>query len=306
MRGGRAPAKIAAVLLLSAPLACTSPSNVQPYATPPAFPVAVSVTSLPPPRDDGTVPRNARFVVQLDGYPDPDAVASFGPITLRSGRANFDLRTEVDLVGQSVRATPRSLLAPGIEYDVLVSGMVTLDDRVQTSDVVARFTVGLDEGDPIPAPRRPVWDCDEPDPPPTPPLCPPRVRPVLASCAPSCHTAKGASGRMRTPSRSLSLELADPTDPVFGLVNVLSVGLIGTAVPLKRVAPGDPARSVLLRKLLGGSPTADSLDPPYPNMRVDGRRMPIPLDESQPATETLSADDLDLIQDWIFAGAPTH
>jgi hypothetical protein len=291
MHGGRPPAKIAAVLLLSAPLACTSTSNVQPYATPPALPVAVSVTSLPPPRDDGTVPRNARFVVQLDGYPDPDAVASFGPITLRSGRANFDLRTDVDLVGQSVLATPRSLLAPGIEYDVLVSGMVTLDDRVQPSDVVARFTVGLDEGDPIPASPRPTWTAD--------------VRPVLATCAPFCHSTVGASGRTRTPTRTLDLTLTDPTDPQFGVVNVLSVGLIGTPVPLKRVAPGDPARSVLLRKLLGGSPTADSQDPPYPSMRVDGRRMPIPLDESQPATETLSGDELRMIQDWILAGAPT-
>ena len=70
------------------------------------------------------------------------------------------------------------------------------------------------------------------------------------------------------------------------------------------MAPFDPARSVLLRKLLGGSPQADSRDPPYPNMRVDGRRMPIPLDESAPADETLSDDELRTVQAWIAAGAP--
>ena len=115
----------------------------------------------------------------------------------------------------------------------------------------------------------------------------------------------GASGRARTPTRSLDLTLTDPTDPTFGLVDVVAVGLRGTRVPLERVAPGDPSRSVLLRKLLGGSRTADSIDPPYPAMRVDGRRMPIPLDESKPADETLSLEDLQLVQDWIAAGAPT-
>src|SRR2546430_579541 len=108
MRGGAAPV---AALLCVVPLACTTPSNVQPYVTPDPSPVVVTVTTDPadaPPRADGTVPRNARFRVQLDGYPDPDSVG-FGPITLRSGRANFDIETKVDLVGQAIVVTPRSL-----------------------------------------------------------------------------------------------------------------------------------------------------------------------------------------------------
>ena len=32
--------------------------------------------------------------------------------------------------------------------------------------------------------------------------------------------------------------------------------------------------------------------------------MPIPLDESLPADETLSDDELRTVQDWIAAGAP--
>jgi hypothetical protein len=39
-------------------------------------------------------------------------------------------------------------------------------------------------------------------------------------------------------------------------------------------------------------------------MRVDGRRMPIPLDESLPAGPFLSDTELQSIEDWIVAGAP--
>jgi hypothetical protein len=57
-----------------------------------------------------------------------------------------------------------------------------------------------------------------------------------------------------------------------------------------------------LRKLIGGSPQADSMDPPYPAMRVDGRRMPINLDESP--KDPLPDEELRTVQEWIEAGAP--
>jgi hypothetical protein len=129
------------------------------------------------------------------------------------------------------------------------------------------------------------------------------VRPVLGTCAPFCHSTVGASGRTRTPTRSLDLT-GDPTDPRFGLIGVAAVGELGTAAPLARVSPGDPARSALLRKLIGGNPQADSRDPPYPDLRVDGRRMPIPLDETAPADAPLSDETLRVIQAWIAGGAP--
>ena len=274
--------------------ACSSLSTVEPYAQAAPAALWVAVTTDPPARSDGTVPRNARFVVQLDGYPDPDAVG-FGPLTLRSGRASFDIGVRVDLVGRAVVVTPRSLMAPGAQYDLVVSGLATLDDRVQATDVVGTVRVGQDDGDARVAPPRPTWNGD--------PTSGGGVRALLGSCAPVCHSPVGASGRMRSPTRSLDLT-GDPRDPRFGLIGVQSVGLRGTPVPLLRVAPGDPSRSVLLRKLLGGSPLADSLDPPYPNLRVDGRRMPIPLDPAAPADTTLSEEELRLVQDWIAAGAP--
>ena len=107
----------------------------------------------------------------------------------------------------------------------------------------------------------------------------------------------------RTATRLLDL-MGDPRDPVFGLIDVQSVGLRGTPAPLYRVAPFDPARSVLLRKLIGGNPAADSQDPPYPAMRVDGRRMPIVPDAAESSGTPLSDDQLRIVQDWIAAGAP--
>lgn len=276
--------------------ACTIASNVEPYAQASGGPLAVSVTTEPEPRPDGTIPRNARFIVQLDGYPDPDSVG-YGPLTLHSGQANFDIDVSIRFVARQVVVTPRSLLAPSVQYNLVASGLVSLDDRFQADDVVATFRVGTDDGDPFPAPTVRTWNAD--------------IEPIFAGCAPYCHSAIGLSRKPRTPTRLLDLTRPaddgtpnDPRDPVFGLINVQSVGLRGLPAPLLRVAPFDPARSVLMRKLLGGNPQADSRDPPYPNMRVDGRRMPIPLDESAPFDMPLGDTDLQAIEDWIAAGAP--
>src|SRR5262249_34694317 len=151
----RGRAAVAAGLLFAS--ACTASSNVDPYDQLALAPLGVMVTTDPPPRDDGTVPRNARFVVQLDDYPDPASVA-LGPITLRSGRPSFDIRLEVGLVGRAVVVTPRSLLAPGVQYQLVVSRLAALDGRVQGDDVAAPVRVGLDEGAPFAAAPRPTWN----------------------------------------------------------------------------------------------------------------------------------------------------
>jgi len=279
------PAPLALGLLLAAS-GCTTVSH-DPYAQPAQAPLSVAVGTVRPVRDDGTVPRNERFLVQLDDYPDPDSV-SYGPLTLRSGRDNFDIDVRIDFVGRAIIVTPRSLMAPGAEYDLVASGLVALDERVQGADVIGSVRVGPDEGDPFPAAAAPTWDAD--------------VRPILGTCAPACHSPVGASGRMRTPTRLLDLT-GDPMDPTFGLVGVPSVGLVGTRAPLLRVSPGDPARSVLLRKLIGGSPQGDSKDPPYPSLRVDGRRMPLLLDDAESSGPPLPEGQLRTVQDWIAAGA---
>jgi hypothetical protein len=267
--------------------ACTTP-HVEPYVQPAQAALSVVVGTARPARADGTVPRNERFVVQLDDYPDPDTVG-YGPLTLRSGGANFDIDVSIDFVGRAVIVQPRSPMAPGVQYDLVVSGLVALDDRAQAATVVGSVHVGLDDGDPFVAPTRRTWNAD--------------LSTMIGGCAPICHSPVGSTMNPRTPTRLLNL-MGDPRDPVFGMINVQSIGLRGTPAPLYRVAPFDPARSVLLRKLIGGNPAADSQDPPYPAMRVDGRRMPINPDASESSAPPLSDDQLHVVQDWIAAGAP--
>jgi hypothetical protein len=99
------------------------------------------------------------------------------------------------------------------------------------------------------------------------------------------------------------------------MVRVPAQGQISPDARLFRVAPSDAARSVLLRKLLGGeqhlAPT-DSMYP-YPNVGVVGRRMPIPTLDVDPVTmkpepqlPPLSDRQLALIQRWIDEGAASH
>jgi hypothetical protein len=119
---------------------------------------------------------------------------------------------------------------------------------------------------------------------------------VIGACAPACHTRTGCDGMPRPPARELDFE-ASPYDPIYGMVNVQSVGLRGTPRPLLRVAPFEPARSVLLRKLLGGS-----------ELGTDGRRMPIPVTDCKNVATPPPLDErsLRLVQDWIEDGAPLH
>ena len=71
------------------------------------------------------------------------------------------------------------------------------------------------------------------------------------------------------------------TEAYNNLVNVVSVG----HAPAVRIVPGDPAASVLWHKV-SGSPTY-------------GLNMP-------PNGTTLSAEELQLIFDWIMQGAPNN
>ena len=275
------------LVLLSS--ACSYPTTKGPqYGGPSSSPLQVAFSSDPAPADDGTIARDARLILTFDDYVDPDSV-SYGPLLLRSGSASFDYAATIDFVDRQIIVTPRTLLSPATQYELTATDLLALDGRTQQGQVASfSYQVGLTVSNTtMPLPSL-TWNDD--------------IQPILGECAPFCHSPIGASGDTRPPTRQLDLT-GNPYDPIFGLVGVLAVGENGTANPLLRVAPGDPARSVLLRKLIGGDPHADSLDPSYPDLAVDGRRMPIPLDESQPATEVLDDDELHAIQDWIAGGA---
>ena len=76
-----------------------------------------------------------------------------------------------------------------------------------------------------------------------------------------------------------------------------------------RVQPGDAANSMLMRKLLGGDPHADS-DEPTANLAIPGRRMPLyeaacsgQLLPPDPADYFFTTAQIQLVQDWIDEGA---
>ncbi len=281
--------RAAALSLLTAVVSgCTWNSSQPRFAGSSPAPLHVQITTSPAPDGNGLVPRNAVIQIVLDDYPDPDT-AHFGPIQLRSGANTFDIAVTVDLVDKTIVVTPRSLLAPNGSYVMTVAaGVAALDGRVVTADATAAINVSLDDGTSTPPPATPTWTQD--------------IAPILGTCAPACHSPIGAAGDKRTPTRLLDLT-GDPTNPTYGLINVPAQGELGWPEPLLRVSPGDSARSALLRKLIGGDPLSDSHDPPYPDLRVDGRRMPIALDETQ-SLPPLNTNTLRLIQRWIDGGAP--
>jgi hypothetical protein len=259
-------------------------------------PLDVGISAIPP-LDNGEAARDAvlRITFLDDGeYPDPDT-AVFGPILLRSGTATFDVTMHVSLVDHAIDVKPRSLLVPDTHYElVLGADLRSLSGRTLGTSLSADISVGNAVASPSPSPSpQYIWDttndCGSPG--------AGDVRCIFNSCAPACHTTSGCMDT-RNPTVSLDIAPADssgnpvpPTDPMTGLIGVPSAELAGTDHPLLRVQPFDSANSVLLRKLIGADPHADSSDPRTANLGIPGRRMPEPgaPAASSPATPARTA-----------------
>lgn len=294
--------------------ACSTPTNAPIYDDSDQPPLNLTFTTEPVAGPDG-VPIDATVIVQFDDFPDPDTV-TFGPILLRSGRINFDAELKVDLAHQQVRINGRAPFQPNTTYEVVVDTTVaSFSQRTLSADAIWTFTTGTQRANLPPLP--PVtWSQIEPFLSSAYPgnACPQMTEPSLGGCAPYCHTTCGYSGSMRNPTRRL--DLSDPNDPIYGLINVPSVDLAGTAAQIPRVAPGDSARSLLLRKLLGGGDKPTQYDAPYPLTRAGGRRMPIGNCETNDDGDCIVAADptdyfvhplrfdvIELVQRWIDDGA---
>ncbi len=278
---------------------CTTPTSSSMYEQPTLTPLQITISTNPPPDSNGQVVRDAVISVGLDDYPDP-GTAIFGALLLRSGSSAFDVDMRVDLVDRAIVVTPRGLLASDTQYEMVVGGQVAaLSGRTVGTTMIAPIAVGSElsptpSPSPSPAPLV-TWNDD--------------IQPLLSQCAPYCHTpdrCPGASGK-RHPTSNLDLS-GDPTDPILGLIRVASQELAGTDLPLERVVPGDSGNSMLMRKLLGGDPHADTADPPTADLAVPGRRMPLyesPCGAPLPPPEDvyLNQAQLTLIQQWIDQGA---
>ena len=255
---------------------CTSVQPIDWYGTEDA-PLAMTVTALPPPGPSGVL-RDAHFLLTFDDYPDPDTLP-FGSVTLTSGAALFDATVRLRFVDRAIELVPRSLLSPNNLYLVAATGVRSLGGRELPHGAQGtRIGVGDQRGTPPVAPPPPTWS---------------QVKTALQSCATQgCHSSQGGL----EPARALALD-GDPRDTTYGLLGVPARSRRDTGPALARVSAGDAARSVLLRKLIGGDPSEARGGEIYPKLAIDGERMP-----PWPAPPVDDAT-LRLVEDWIDSGA---
>jgi hypothetical protein len=333
------PRRAALSVVLAA--ACSTTTSTPLFETTPGItPLSVTVVPDPPAGADG-VARNAALRIVFDAFPpafpDPDT-AHFGPIVLRSGRINFDIDVRVELVGRpeddyrpAIVVVPRSELEANTHYELAISPAVRALDGRTVQQIPACPAVGgtatcpIDVGATVaPAPTPPprlFWQNDvserivegtvQHDDISTRLFQPPHNS---LSCAdPDCHSRKSSNGLHHDPARRLDFT-RPPDDPIYGIIGVYSQGLAGTPEQLARVAPGDSARSLLLRKLLTADP-----DRTLGELRVPGHRMPISSCDEYPGLvnlvgqkvcpprmppDPLPAETLRDVQRWIDDGAP--
>lgn len=201
------------------------------------------------------VPLDATFDLYFSGPLAPEAERE-GSVALRSGLVHSSLRLRVDLLENRLRARPDVLLRPNLDYTLEVqTELPALDGSRLVQPVRLIFTTGIGRTPPTiaaPAPQatalQPLW---------------------AARCVDGCHATTGPRA---------GLDLSSPASALRDLRGVRSAQL-----GLQRVAPGDHARSYLLRKLLPGAPR---------------RGLPMP-----PTGAPLERDEMRRIADWIDGGA---
>ena len=213
-----------------------------------------------PPSGARQVGLRSALTVYLNVAPAPESIGA-SDVRLQTGTTEVTGEVRVDLLDRSLRFTPREPLRPELEYRLLVSHQVRgLDGSSFERSQLLELTTGSRTND---------------DPPESPPLRAPsaiELQPLWnARCAAGCH--EGASARAR-------LDLSSPSAARASLRGVRSTELPA----LLRVAPGDHARSYLIRKLLA-------------EHGFVGLPMP-PSDATR-----LSPLELRQVADWIDGGA---
>lgn len=201
------------------------------------------------------VPLDATFDLYFSAPLAPEAERE-GSVALHSGLVHSSLRLRVDLLENRLRARPDVLLRPNLDYTLQVPAeLPALDGSRLAQPLLLVFTTGSGRS------RRTAA---------APPPTASELQPLwVARCVDGCH----ATTRPRA-----GLDLSSPASALRDLRGVRSAQL-----GLQRVAPGDHARSYLLRKLLPGAP-----------------RLGLPM---PPTGAPLERDELRRIADWIDGGA---
>jgi hypothetical protein len=265
---------LCAILWLLFP-ACSEPTDAE-LLPDPSPPGTFTVTAFRLPLADSTAaqPVNPAIQIALSDFPDPDTV-NFPTIRLGPAGQSVQFSVETSLVDRQLTLRPRAQLQPNLDYFVsLGSGLTALSGQPLTPPQRFRFRTGdavLPVALPTPSPTLATL------------LQPDGV--LRRSCAlAGCHsTSPGTSGPLPAVR---GLDLAQPADAVrMVLVGGPRRGLDA----LKLVAPGQPERSYLLRKLLAGQGFTRSEGEPMP---------PLPAGQSSIDLPTLRA-----IEQWIRDGA---
>lgn len=230
---------------------CTYPTD---EAVAPGPAAAFTVVSTSPGNGAAAIPLGAGLALVFSDFPDPTTLNPFGAVTIRSNQQSRDYKATVDLVARAVTVTPTAPLQPHVQYAVIASrSLASLAGVPLAAPFVTRFTTGdTPGGAPLP---------------PTPRTLAADVQPILdARCLAGCHDAA-------TRAQGLILDAAHAAS---------ALAATSPRAELPHVKPFDPARSYLLRKLLG---TPD----------IQGDRMP----PGAPLTD----EELRTVSDWIAGGA---
>lgn len=235
---------------------------------------------------DGTsdVRTDTKFVYSFTDFPDPDSAinSNFGVF---SGPYYYTAHEAVDLIGRAIVFKPTSSLPGGLGFTLAMSAQISSlrgcplsppppdlpSGKPTTSYYFAIHTV------------EPNVDLP-PEPPAPPPATFAQVLDVMAQhCAGAgCHLdaagagTDGTGGCLPAPGGGLSLCASQAFD---SLVSVPSRQVSRLVI----VVPRDSSRSYMLRKLLAAPPVAGHQGPP---------------------DDSLTEDDLRVLQSWIDDGAP--
>jgi hypothetical protein len=241
---------------------CSYPTNATPY---PGACTPMAVASATPAAGSTTAPTDGIIGITFTDYPDPDTVGT-PSMLLTTGVFRVPETYRVDLADKTVTMTPVGSLIAHLGYTASV-----FPDLRSLAGCSATFElVSFDTGDgPANQPPAPVPTFSD-------------VQPILASrCAGNCHADAGG-GCLPAPMSGLSLCAPDARN---ALVDVRSREVSS----LLLVAPGDSARSYLLRKVLPAT--------------AGGGPIPTTLGQREPPGDPLTQDQLAAIAAWIDGGA---
>jgi len=258
-------AALAAVIGALAP-ACSYPTAESPYPGQcfPLQPVAI----VPAP-NSVAVPTDVQFRITFNDYPDPDTVRS-DSLLLTTGYFCVPGNYGADLIGKAAVMSPIRGLSANVGYGLHLRPVLSsLSGCPGTIEDIEFRTAAGPAGHP--AAVAASFDAD--------------IQPIFeARCAGGCHlgTEDDVAGCAPAPAGGLSLCAADSWAALVGQPS-------NQTVALRRVEPGDSARSYLLRKLLPATGTGG------PIAGVYGQR--------EPPGDPLPEDQLRLIASWIDGGA---